>query len=152
MIRKTAVVAALAALLLCAPGCSKRVPLSSLAEGGAEVGAKLRTSSGERMEGLLVSMTDSAVRLEVEYAVRGDVSIRGTGERRIVYSGDDPIPGELLRVERRDGLSYATVDRTVALEDVVSMTFHRSRSEASLSPILSAVLGPLVGASVALIL
>ncbi|MFH1502103.1 MAG: hypothetical protein ABIG03_03555 [Candidatus Eisenbacteria bacterium] len=142
--------AAVVACALLLAGCARRVPVAELEARDASVGAVVRLTSGEALSCRLLSLSTDALEVEVYYPVGGDVELWGTGEDRRVVSGGEQVAGDLVSVER-DGVSRtAVVRRMVAVSEVTTATFHRSGSEASLGPILSLLVGPVIGALLAL--
>lgn len=139
----------IAALLL--TGCARRVPAGDLASAGADVGVRLRLRPEREIEGRLVSLTKDTIVLDVEYAESEGVELAGAGERLRVIARGEPVDGEILSVEGRGSGRRATVRMSFPTGDVAEATFHRSSREATLGPVVSALLGPLVGASLALL-
>lgn len=142
-------VVALAALLL-AGGCARQVPLGDLSGGGAVVGVIVRTVDGEEIRGELLSVTARELVVLAEYEEGGGVRIDGFGDGRRVVAGGARVEGEVVRVDRVDGVRVARVRRIIKTPDVERATFHRSRREVSLASLLSLLLGPSVGGLLAL--
>ena len=57
-----------------------------------------------------------------------------------------------MRVDAEDGERVAVVHRTFRVVDIDSATFHESGGERSLSSIVSLLLGPAIGGTLAFIL
>lgn len=133
-----------------ASGCARRVSVADLEGGGAEVGAVVTLTSGETVRCRLLSLSGEEMLVEVYYPLRGNVELRGSGPYRTVAMDGEPVRGELTTVERDGTQRTARVRRTILLNEIANATFHRSGSEASLGPILSAVTGPVLGALLAL--
>ena len=145
MLRKLSLLA-LVGLLAAASGCARRTPVAELDAGGADIGVAVVLKSGEALRGRLLSMTEERMLLDARYPIRGEVRLAGAGERRRVESNGAVVPGDLVAIERDGTERTAVVRRAVEVTDVLSATFHRSGSEASLGPLLSTLVGPLVGA------
>jgi hypothetical protein len=141
----------IAAAAILTTGCARRVPVAALEDGGAHVGVVVVLASGESINARLLSFSPEGMELETYHPIGGAVTLQGTGSDARLERRGKRIPGELVSVERGDGNSRtAIVRRTVPLDDVSSATFHRSGSEASLGPVLSLFIGPVVGALLAL--
>lgn len=136
-------------LAVATSGCARRAPIATLGDRG-DVGVVLDLASGETLRGRLLSIDGGEMTLEVHYAVRGDVRLTGSGDRRRLEDGGAPVPGELVSVERDGSERIATVCRTIDVGEIDRATFHRDAGEASLGPVLSSVVGPAVGALLAL--
>lgn len=120
--------------------------------GGARIGAVIVLENGETLRCRLLSLSREEARVDVYYAVGGDIALRGAGETRSVLVRGEPVPGDVVAVEREGIDRTAVVRRSVAVADIKSATFHRSGSEASLGLILSTFVGPAIGAMLALII
>lgn len=142
----------LAVLALFLGGCARRVPVSELDARGADVGVRLVLESGGRVDGRLASLTPEAVVVDALYSEGAGVVFESTGERLRVIADGARVDGEVLSVEGRRPRRVATLRLTFAVADVREATFHQSAREARLGPIVSLLLGPLVGASLALLL
>lgn len=141
---RTSVILILCACVL-ACGCSKRVPLEDVAESGADVGVRMTTVAGEELEGMLMSFDSERLVVEVPYLIGRGAELRGTGDdQRVVVDGED-VPGRVVRVEFKDNNRTAEVERTFPLREVAKATFHRSTAETRTAPLVSTLLGPLVG-------
>jgi hypothetical protein len=153
MIRRLVVSAlAVVAIATAGTGCARRVPGEDLDAEGARVGAIVVMKSGETLTCRLLSLTRDTAVVESYYPVGGDVDVRGTGEGSYLSVKGVRIEGEVVAVEREGIHRTAVVRRSLRLADVHTATFHRSGSEASLGPILSALVGPIVGALLALLI
>jgi hypothetical protein len=142
----------LLAISCAALGCARHVSLRDVGSTTSEIGVRLTTRDAEDLSGVLLALTDDAVSLEVHYEIRGRVSLDGVGDSRRVVVDGVPVPGEIVGVDRHDGSRTARVRRTLPLDEVAGMTFHRSRTEASTAPVVSHLLGPAVGGLLALFL
>jgi hypothetical protein len=145
-----ALAVAVASLLL-ACGCARQVPLDDLAAGGGDVGVFVRTAEGEDIRGQLVSLTGREMVVVARHAEGGVVAIQGFGDDRRVVVDGVRIDGEVVGVDRVEGVRVARVRRTLRITEIERATFHRSGGEASLAAILSLVLGPSVGGLLALV-
>jgi hypothetical protein len=137
-------------ILLCAAGCARHVPSSELDALGADVGVTIRLKDGHNVRGRLLSLDGDQVHTELIYRLGVETELRGLGDRRRVVVGGDDVPGEIVGVEREGITTLVRVRRYIRLEEIDEMTFHRSGREASLGPVVSAVLGPIIGALLAL--
>jgi hypothetical protein len=151
MVRRLLIVA-LALLAALTAGCAKRVAAEELDAGGARVGAVVALASGETVRCRVLSLSRDTALVEVYYTIGGRTELRGTGDARYISVDGERVPGELVAVERDGADRTALVQRSVRLSDIRSATFHRSGSEASLGPILSTLIGPVVGALLALLI
>ena len=143
-----ATVGALALLVACAAamsGCAGSVPLAEVGSSDAEVWVRVRTSAGEELTGELVSLDERALIVSLQYPVRGDVRVRGTGDDARLFAGTEPVEGDLDRVERADGGRTAFVHRTFRTADVASATFHEGAGVKSLRLIICLIIGPALG-------
>ena len=137
---------------LAACGCARQVPLAELGSSGAVVWVRLETSDGEQVTGQVVSLDAGSMVVALRHAIEGDVRVRERGDERALYSGTERMPGQFVRIDTDDGERAAVVHRTFPAVDVVSATFHGSRGERSLSSIVSLLLGPAIGGTLAFIL
>ncbi len=137
-------------LVLSLSGCARRVPVAELEDRGADVGAVVTLENGDTFRCRVLSLSRDELLVEIYYPIGGDVELRGSGADLRVVVGGERVLGEITSIER-DGISRtALVRRTIPVDDVSHATFHRSGSEASLGPILSLFVGPVVGALLAL--
>jgi hypothetical protein len=150
VIRRATLPAAVVAAILAVTGCARQVPLAGLLAGGADVGVIVRTVEGEEIRGGLVSLTKREMVVVAVYVEGEGVEIKGVGGGRWVAVDGARVPGDLVGVERIDGVRVARVERTLPVVDVDRATFHRSGQEVSLATILSLFLGPSVGGLLAL--
>ena len=151
-VHRLRVLGALACLagVLCLFGCARYVPAAELDASGAEVGVVVRFSGGAAVSGQLLALDGDKARVELIYVLGGETDLRGTGDRRrLIVDGGD-VPGEVVAVEREGIRTVVRLHRSVRLDEMEEMTFHRSGREASLGPLVSAVLGPAIGALLAL--
>ncbi len=137
---------------LVACGCARQVPLAELGPSGATVWVRLATSDGERVTGQVVSLDAGSMVIALRHALEGDVRVRERGDERALYSGTERLPGRFVRIDTDEGERVAVVHRTFRAVDIASATFHESGGERSLSSIVSLLLGPAVGATLAFIL
>jgi hypothetical protein len=145
--------AVLAAACVLLSGCARRVPVSELESAGAQVGVAVTLTGGDELECRLLSLSSDDMLVDVYYRIGGEVQLRGTGSGRRVVSKGEEVPGELAAVvQESPGRRTAIVRRTIDLDEVSRATFHRSGSEASLGPVLSLFVGPIVGALLALLI
>jgi hypothetical protein len=144
------ILACAAAAVLLATGCARHTQLSELSSGGADVGVAVTTRGGEELRGELESITAREVVVVVHYVHGGGVEIEGFGDDLRVIVDGERVPGEVIDVERLDGARVARVRRVLPAQEIDSATFHRSEQESSLAAILSLLLGPSVGALLAL--
>ncbi len=143
LFRTSAILILCACALAC--GCSKRVPLEDVGESGADIGVRMTTAAGEELEGALVSLDFGLLVVEVPYQIGRGAELRGTGDdQRVVVEGEE-VPGRVVRVVWEDNNRTADVERTFPLSEVAQATFHRSTAEARSAPLVSTLLGPLVG-------
>jgi hypothetical protein len=126
-------------------GCAKRTHVADLSEAGSDVHVRLTTEAGDTLEGTLVSLDASELVAKIDYAVEGDVRLRGYGERAELFFGDEKAPGTLLAVEPTETGRVAVVLRSFPMREVVSATFHVDEAERSLGSVISMFLGPVVG-------
>jgi len=143
-------VLALVCLACLASGCAKRVDATDLAGGGADVGVTVTLKSGESLRGRLMALDGEEMTVEASYVLGGDASVSGAGEARRVEIGGSAVPGRLVSVRTVDESRVATVERGIDIGSVARATFHRSAGDASLGPVLSLIVGPAVGALLAL--
>ena len=142
---------AVAVVALLTAGCARRVPVADLGDAGAHVGVVVVLESGESFSARLLSLSPDGMELETYHPIGGAVTLQGAGSDLRVERRGRQMPGELVSLERGEGGGRtAIVRRTVSLDDVSSVTFHRSGSEVSLGPVLSLFIGPLVGVLLAL--
>jgi hypothetical protein len=151
MLRKVAILALVCVAGL-SPGCARRVSAEDLAGGGADVGISVTLKSGETLRGRLVSLSDDRMVVDAVYVDGGDVSITGSGDNVSVLVAGVPVQGELISSSRDGGERTAVVRRVIDPADVADATFHKSSSDASLGPTLSLIVGPAVGALLALLI
>ncbi len=152
MVNVRVCVAAILAAGILFSGCARRVSLADVAEEGGNVGVVVTTGDGESHSGALVSMTEERLVVKVTYRLGARVSLAGVGESRRVLIDGEPVPGTLAGVDRENGERVARVTLVFALEDVARVTFHRSRTEARTAPIVSHLLGPIVGGLLSLLI
>ncbi len=151
MFRRTLILfmVALAAL---AAGCARRVPMGDLEAGGAQVGAVVVMGDGETFRCRVLSLSRETAIVEAYYVVGGDVALRGSGDERYIAVDGRRVPGEIVEIRLDEATRTVTLRRSLNVADIDTATFHRSGSEASLGPILSALVGPVVGALLALLI
>jgi hypothetical protein len=149
---KPVVVAWAVGAALLAGGCSRQVPLSQISAQGTDVGVIVTTVDGEELRGRLLSLTEREMVIVAHYVEGGVVEIKGYGDARRVVVDGARVAGDVVGVDRLDGARVARVRRVLGTRDVDRATFHRSGREVSLATTLSLILGPVVGASLGLIL
>ncbi len=142
----------LAAVAVLATGCARRVPVEELDAAGARVGATVVMKDGQALRCRVLSLSRQRMVVDAYYTIGGETDLRGVGGDQYVYVGGERVDGDVMSVERSDGERTAVVRRSLSPSDVDAVTFHRSGSEASLGPVLSALVGPLVGALLALLI
>lgn len=142
--------AALVVLALSLAGCARYVESSELDASGADVGVVVTLETGETAVGRLLSLEGDEVRVELTYRLGGGTDLRGLGDRRRVVVDGKDVPGEITAVGRDGATTVVSLRRSLRLQEIDEMTFHRSGREASLGPVVAAVLGPLIGALLAL--
>ena len=155
--RRRVRVAAIACLVfvcagLVACGCARHVSLAELGSSGAVVGVRLTTSDGEQITGRVISLDAGSMVVAVRHAIAGDIRVRERSDERVLYSGTEPVPGRLVRVDANEGGRTAVVHRTFRAVDIASASFHASKGERSLSSIVSLLLGPVIGATLGFVL
>ncbi len=143
--------AVLLLLSLAALGCARHVSLSDAGAESSEVGVRLTTHDAEELNGMLLALTDDAVSVVAFYEIGGQVALDGVGDSRRVVVDGATVPGQIVGVDRQDGRRVARVRRTLPLDEVARMTFHRTRTEVSTASIVSHLLGPAVGGLLALV-
>lgn len=143
-------VLACAALALASFGCARRTSMAELGTSGDVVWARVSTADGEQVTGELVSLDAARLVVALRYQVKGDVSVRGTGDDARLFAGTAEVPGKLVSVERGESGRVALVHRTFRAADVDSATFHQDSGTRSLGSIVSTFLGPVVGGALAL--
>lgn len=126
-------------------GCARRTPVSDLSGAGSDVHVRLTTETGETLTGILVSLDASELVARIEYAVEGDIRLRGYGADAELFFEDEKAPGTLLAVERTEAGRVALVLRSFPTGEVASATFHVGEAERSLGSMVSMFLGPVVG-------
>ena len=143
LLRASVILILCACVLAC--GCSKRVPLEDVGESGADIGVRLTTVAGEELEGTLMSFDSERLVVEVPYLIGRGAELRGTGDDQTVVVEGEEVPGRVVRVVLKDNNRTAEVERTFPLREVAQATFHRSTAETRSAPLVSTLLGPLVG-------
>jgi hypothetical protein len=132
-------------------GCARHVPVADLADEGARVGVMVTFRDGRTVPGRLLSLEDGRLDAELRYTLAGGVELRGAGEElTLVVDGQD-VAAEIVSVEREGGSRIAVARQVVDLSLVSRVTFHRNATESSLGPILSVIVGPIIGAALAAI-
>ncbi len=126
-------------------GCTRRVPIASLADAGGDVGVVMTLEDGENVRGRLVSFGDGRVVVESTYELGTRVELRGFGERKLLFIDGAEVEGEIVSVERSRGSTIVRLRRVFAASRVVRASFFRSGREASLAPVASLLVGPVVG-------
>lgn len=137
-----------AALLL--PGCARYVESSELDSAGSSIGVILTLEDGETARGRVLSLDGDEITIEFKYRLGGGTDLRGLGDRRRVVVNGRDVPGEITAVDREGATTVVYLERRLRFRDIEEMTFHRSGREASLGPVVSAMLGPMIGALLAL--
>jgi hypothetical protein len=132
------------ALLACG-GCARRASIGELESSDAEIWTRVVTTDGEVLTGRLLSLTASAVAIELRYPLENEVRVRTRVGRQELVSGTEVVKGELADVVTEEDGRVALVRRSLRAVEVESATFHESRGEQSLRSIISMLLGPAVG-------
>jgi hypothetical protein len=133
-------------VLVASGGCARRVSVGELEDSGTAVWTRAVTVQGEVLTGRLLSLSASAMDIELRYPIEGDVRVRTRVGTTELLSGAEVVQGELTDVIREDNGRVALVRRSLGVAEVESATFHESRGEQSLRSIISTLLGPTTGA------
>ena len=152
MDQKPVIVACALGAALLANGCTRQVPVGELSAAGTDVGVIVKMADGEELRGQLLSVTEREMVVVAYYVAGGVTEIEGFGEARRVVVDGTRVPGDVVGVDRLDGARVARVRRVLRIQDIERATFHRSGQEASLAKILSFIIGPVVGATLGLVL